>query len=226
MTLISGRVGMPPIRFTGQRIDLAAEARKARRRLYPVSVVYSAYAATVLALGVPAHGPWRPLAFFAGGTLAWTLLEYLVHRYILHGRFPEGPGMIQRWLHRSFDSLHTEHHARPWDGNHINGTIKDTWLYASLFAALSFLAPLPTAPAFFAGVIQTYVVEEWVHQSVHFIAVYRLRGAYWRYITRHHLYHHSPRGSELAFGLTNGFWDIAFDTRIPGQDRRLLYRRA
>lgn len=214
---------MPPIQFTGQLIDLAAEARRARRRLYPVSITYSAYAMSVLALAVRSAGLFRPLAFYAAGILVWTVVEYLVHRHVLHGRFPEGPGILRHWLHTTFDALHTEHHARPWDGGHINGTIKDTVLHVAGFAAVSFLAPLHTAPVLVAAFVQAYVIEEWIHQSVHFIAIYKLKGPYWRYITRHHSYHHSPRGSELAFGLTNGIWDIPFDTRIPPEDRRLLY---
>ena len=164
-------------------------------------------------------------AFYAVGWLVWTLIEYLAHKYILHYRFPDGPGPVQHWLHVTADNLHTEHHARPWDGNHINGTIKDTLLYMAFLGALSFLAPLHTAPVLWAAVMQAYVVEEWVHQSTHYPTLYGLRGPYWRYITRHHAYHHSPRGAELAFGLTNGLWDVIFGTRIPEEDRRLLYGR-
>lgn len=216
---------MLSIQFTGEVIDLAAESRKARRRLYPVSIVYSTYAAVVVALAARAAGPWRPLPFYGAGVLVWTLAEYLVHRYVLHGRFPDGPGVLQHRLHTAFDTLHTGHHARPWDGDHINGTIKDTVLYVAFFVAASFLAPLPPAPVLVAAFVQAYVLEEWIHHSVHFTAVYELEGRYWRYITHHHSYHHSPRGSELAFGLTNGLWDTAFDTRIPARDRKLLYGR-
>jgi sterol desaturase/sphingolipid hydroxylase (fatty acid hydroxylase superfamily) len=73
--------------------------------------------------------------------------------------------------------------------------------------------------------VQFYVIEEWVHHSVHYLGVYKLGGPYWRYINRHHAYHHSPQGSELAFGLTNGFWDIVFGTRVPEEARRRLYGR-
>jgi sterol desaturase/sphingolipid hydroxylase (fatty acid hydroxylase superfamily) len=217
---------MPAVHFDGRPIDLRAEAARSRRRLYPVSAVYSLYSLVVLALAVRAAGPWRPAGFYLAGILFWTLAEYLVHRHILHGRFPDGDGPLEHWLHTAFDTLHTEHHARPWDGDHINGTLGDTLVYVALFGALSFLAPLPTAPVFVAGFVQAYVAEEWTHHSVHFMGVYRLRGPYWRYITRHHSYHHSPRGSELAFGLTNGAWDVTFETRIPPQDRALLYRRS
>jgi sterol desaturase/sphingolipid hydroxylase (fatty acid hydroxylase superfamily) len=66
------------------------------------------------------------------------------------------------------------------------------------------------------------VVEEWVHHSVHF---YHFDNPYFRYIKRHHLYHHSPKGEDVGYGLTNGFWDIIFSTRISAEQRRLLYGR-
>ena len=71
-----------------------------------------------------------------------------------------------------------------------------------------------------AGIVAGYVVEEWVHHSVHF---YRFDNRYFQYIRRHHLYHHSPKGMEVAFGLSNGFWDIVWDTRISEEERIALY---
>jgi sterol desaturase/sphingolipid hydroxylase (fatty acid hydroxylase superfamily) len=198
------------------------EARKARRRLYPSTVVYTAYALTILGLAFRSRHVATTVLFFASGVFAWTALEYWVHRNILHGRFPDGDGVLQHLLHRYFDHLHLEHHQRPWDGDHINGTLKDTVPFAALFIAASFLAPVHTMPVFVAGLLQAYVVEEWVHQSVHF---YHFRSRYFRYIRAHHLYHHSPIGSEVGYGLTNGFWDIVWSTRIPPAMRRALYDR-
>jgi sterol desaturase/sphingolipid hydroxylase (fatty acid hydroxylase superfamily) len=73
---------------------------------------------------------------------------------------------------------------------------------------------------FIAGLIQCYILEEWVHHSVHF---YNFRNRYFRYIRKHHLYHHSPRGGEVAYGLTNGVWDVLRNTRIPAHERKRLY---
>jgi sterol desaturase/sphingolipid hydroxylase (fatty acid hydroxylase superfamily) len=223
--MLKSSAGMPAIQSPAGPVDLRAEARRARRRLWPVTIAYSTLALGVLALGA-AVAPQAsvPVAAFASGLALWTPLEYFAHRCVLHRRFPDGPG-VQGWLHRTFDNLHTEHHARPWDGNHINGTIHDTWRYVLLVALLSLAAPLHTLPVLWAGVVQGYVLEEWVHHGVHFASVYRLKGAYWRYICRHHAYHHSPRGSELAFGLTSGAWDVVFGTRIPAPDRARLHRR-
>ena len=201
------------------RVQREVEARKARRRLYPVSLLYSAFAVGVMVLAVPSH-PSLALGSFALGVIAWTAVEYAVHRYILHGRFPDGPGVLEHFLHKYFDHLHWEHHKRPWDGNHINGTIQDTLPFVGPVALLSFLFPLATLPALLAGFVQAYIAEEWVHHSVHFC---EFRGRYFRYIKRHHLYHHSPKGSVVAYGLSNGLWDVAYDTRISPDMRRALY---
>jgi hypothetical protein len=196
------------------------EARKGRRRLYPVTVVYSVTttAAFVYALR---SSPRAAAAAWLLGVAFWTWVEYMVHRYILHGVFPDGPGLRHVW-HRLFDHLHVEHHRRPWDGNHINGTIGDTapFLLPVLLVALAL--PPHTLLAFLAGLVQAYVVEEWVHHSVHF---YHFGNPYFRYIKRHHLYHHSRAGQEMAFGLTSGLWDVPCGTRIPADVRAALHRR-
>ncbi len=204
---------------TPASIRWAAEARKGRRRLYPVTVVYSllASAAAVRALR---SDPALAAVSWLLGVLFWTWLEYMVHRFVLHGVFPDGPG-LRHWSHRLFDHLHVEHHERPWDGLHINGTLKDTAPFLALPAGLALVLPPATLLAFLSGLVLAYVVEEWVHHSVHF---YHFDNAYFRTIKRHHLYHHSPAGGQVAFGLTSGAWDLVHRTRIPEPVRKALYR--
>jgi sterol desaturase/sphingolipid hydroxylase (fatty acid hydroxylase superfamily) len=209
---LKSQVGIPPLQLVGRPIDLAAEALKARRRLYPVSLLYSSYALTVVTLAL-LGGHAAGVGFFFGlGVLVWTLAEYLAHRFVLHGRFADGPGFVRRIAHRAFDHLHVEHHARPWDGNHVNGTIKDTGVYMALLGTASFAAPLPTLPVLWAAVMLAYVAEEWIHHSVHYASVYGLKSWYWRGVVRHHAFHHGARGTEVAFGLSSGAWDLVFGT--------------
>jgi len=202
------------------RVDRASEARKARHRLYPVSIVYTAYALALTTIALSRKGFLVAAGSFVLGGVAWTALEYWVHRYILHGRFPDGPGPKQHLLHKLFDHLHVEHHKRPWDGNHVSGTLKDTAPFAAILVLLSWAFPLVTLPMFIAGLLQAYILEEWVHHTVHFCN-FKLR--YFQYIKRHHLYHHSPRGSEVGYGLTSGAWDMVCRTRIPEPERQALY---
>jgi sterol desaturase/sphingolipid hydroxylase (fatty acid hydroxylase superfamily) len=207
---------------TAGGIRRALEARKARRRLYPVTAVYTLCSLTMLGFCLASEHRARGLLFYVAGYIVWTWVEYEVHRYVLHGRFADGPGVIQHFLHANFDHLHWEHHARPWDGNHVSGTLKDTGLFVAILLGLSLLFPSWTASLLIAGVIQAYILEEWVHHSVHFG---RFKNRYFRYIRRHHLYHHSPRGSEAGYGLTNGFWDVVYRTRFSERVRRALYRK-
>jgi sterol desaturase/sphingolipid hydroxylase (fatty acid hydroxylase superfamily) len=198
------------------------QAAISRGRLYPFTIFYSVYSLIVLALALRSAHPWIAVGFYALGIPVWTLVEYLFHRFVLHGHFGPGDGFIRKFAHQRLDPLHWEHHERPFDGLHINGEIKDLLPLFVVAAPVSFIAPIYTLPTLLAGVVEFYVVEEWVHHSCHF---YNFRSAYFRYIKRHHFYHHSPRGMEKGYGLTNGFWDIVFETRFPDSIRRALYTR-
>jgi sterol desaturase/sphingolipid hydroxylase (fatty acid hydroxylase superfamily) len=218
--ILKSKDGIPDPQFP-PGIDLSAEARTARRRFYPATALFTAYAAAVTLPALYTH-PRATIANFLLGVALWTGLEYLVHRFVLHGRFEDGEDALRHWMHSVFDPMHGDHHARPWDGMYINGHLSAV-PFGLAFALLSWTAPYWTAPVVVAALLQSYVVEEWVHYSVHFC---RFQSRYFQYMRRHHLYHHCPRGKELAFGLTNGIWDRISDTRIPAADRELLYRRA
>ena len=82
------------------------QAALARRRLYPLTVFYTLYALFVVILSSRTQHPWLTVAFFSAGCVTWTLIEYLFHRYVLHGRFPAGNGVIRRFLHERLDPLH------------------------------------------------------------------------------------------------------------------------
>jgi cyclopropane-fatty-acyl-phospholipid synthase len=163
----------------------------------------------------------RGLRFAALGVASWTLAEYLVHRYVLHGVFPRGPGFLRSSLHHLFDASHADHHARPWDGMHINGHI-DTLFAAAVMAPFSLLAPPYTASVWVATLLVCYAAEEWLHHAMHF---WNLRWTYFQYIRRRHLYHHSRHGVGTAYGITSGIWDMALRTRIPARARRMLLPR-
>jgi len=215
--ILKSLVGLPNPKAP-HGVVLAVEERKARGRLMPVTLLYGLYTLVILGFCLVRFHVGVAVSFFVAGVAVWTIVEYLVHRYILHGRFPDGKG-FSHLLHIVFDPMHSEHHERPWDGNHINGHV-DTVPVAAVLILLSFVTSFYKAPVFVAGLLFSYVVEEWIHHAVHF---YHFRSRYFRYIRRHHLYHHSPKGSEVAYGLTNGFWDIIYQTRISAVDRRLLY---
>src|SRR5512134_137413 len=84
-------VAIQPTFTVPANVRLRAEARKSRRRFYPSTILYTAYAGSVLLLGLQTPHKLAVVGWYAGGVATWTLLEYFVHRFVLHGRFPSGP---------------------------------------------------------------------------------------------------------------------------------------
>jgi sterol desaturase/sphingolipid hydroxylase (fatty acid hydroxylase superfamily) len=191
----------PQPRTTEVRFEIYKrhQAALARYRLYSLTVFYTLFAFLMVIIG--------------------TLIEYLFHRYVLHGRFPPGKGIIRRFLHERFDPLHWDHHMRPFDGRHISGELKDILPLFFFAAPISLFFPIYTAPVLLAGVVQSYVAEEWLHYALHF---WNSRFPLFRRIKKYNLYHHSPRGIDKGYGITTRFWDGVFDTRYPKVVRRSL----
>ena len=196
-----------------------SQAALARRRLYPLTVFYTLYSILVLTIAFSTTHTWTAVAFFSAGCATWTIVEYLFHRYVLHGRFPPGKGVVRRFLHNRLDPLHWDHHKHPLDGNHISGELKDILPLFFFAASVSLLFPVYSAQAVLAGVVESYVSEEWLHYALHFS---NSRFPLFRRMKKYHLYHHSPRGIDKGFGITTRFWDGVFDTRFPEAVRRSL----
>lgn len=151
---------------------------------------------------------WRlALAGLAGVTL-WSLVEYLLHRFLGHDR---------RTLPNGFATEHTRHHA---EGDYFAPTWKKALVALVGAPAVSAIAALvlgvPLGAVFGASFIAMYVLYEWVHRRAH---THRGRSAYGRYLRRHHFHHHfgNPRANH---GVTSPVWDVAFGTfEAPGRIR-------
>ena len=100
-----------------RRIEALAPHKEAIRSLLHSLRRHPGLALAVNGLAVRSQR-WTLTAagFIVAGAMSWTLVEYLVHRYVLHGRFPDGKGWLEHGLHRFFDTAHGDHHLRPWDG--------------------------------------------------------------------------------------------------------------
>ena len=160
--------------------------------------------ALALLLGSPtgqAGALW--LAAVAGGAL-WTLAEYLLHRFVLHGVPP-----FNRW--------HAEHHRRP-----TARIGSPTLLSASLFAVLAaapalwLLGPW-LAAALMLGLLTGYLLYGVMHQGLHNVGpLGPHRGPWLTRRRRWHAQHHrSGGGAPAHFGVTSGLWDRVFGTASP-----------
>jgi sterol desaturase/sphingolipid hydroxylase (fatty acid hydroxylase superfamily) len=134
-------------------------------------------------------------ALFALGYAAWTLIEYLMHRFVFH-HFPV------------FTAMHLAHHESPHD---LIGT--PTIITLAAFGMLVFwpafdFAGLAQACALTAGMMSGYLAYVSVHYIVHNIGS---RGWPWlkRLIRLHAIHHHDIHHN---FGVTTDFWDRVFGT--------------
>jgi hypothetical protein len=73
-----------------------------------------------------------------------------------------------------------------------------------------------------AGVVQAMSVKSGCINFLHFGT---FRNRYFRYLKRYHLYHHSPRGVEMGYGITSGIWDVVFPDRISKAGSQIALRK-
>lgn len=144
------------------------------------------------------------LPLVVAGLAAWTLVEYLMHRFAFH-RFPIGR------------ELHQLHHDHPSDPDAERSSLS-TPLVASPFALVVLGGfGLKDGSAIFAGLLAGYLVFIAVHHAVH---RWPITPGSWLYAVKlRHLAHH--RFDTCNFGVTTGFWDVVFrtGTGVPGRRR-------
>ncbi len=184
---------------------------------------FALYLFAVLALGagliwLAPFSEWPHWAGFALlGWGVWTLLEYAVHRFVLHGLPP-----FNRW--------HFEHHHRP-----AALICAPTVLSVGLIAGFFFLPlawgwGLTVAISLTLGLTLGYLAYAVLHHATHH---WRARSPWLKRRKLWHAQHHSversvggvgrqgsaggdhanrPKGKSAYYGVSSGFWDHVFGT--------------
>lgn len=148
----------------------------------------------LLALDLLAEGPhahWMALSGYTlAGLLLWSPIEYLLHRFVLHGLAP-------------FKHWHARHHERP------TALISSPTVFsASLIVLLVFLPALLVsdrwrASAFTLGILIGYTSYGLTHHAMH-----HWHGGRWlRGRKRWHALHHHDGARGECFGVTSALWD-------------------
>lgn len=137
------------------------------------------------------------LAAFALGVGTWTLVEYCLHRHVLH-RVPY------------IKDMHGSHHR---DQEALIGA--PTWLTLPLFLCLVYLPLQLVVPTLAGGLTAGFMTGYVWYFTVHHI-IHRNRLGHSTYADRlrrrHMLHHHfDDKGN---FGVTTGVWDRVFGTDI------------
>lgn len=156
----------------------------------------------LLSFDLQARSWFSTTALVLGGVLVWTLIEYVLHRFVFHLVQVKEP-----WKTVA-SGLHMAHHR----DTEVKDLIIAPPLVSLLFSIPIFLILLACTQSVSAalmmhgGVLVGYIAYEWCHYGAH---QYNPKAAWAKYLKRYHLQHHfkHPNGS---FGVTTPMWDYVF----------------
>ena len=152
----------------------------------------------------PGVGPLLGLGLFALGVLAWTLLEYVLHRWVFH--LVPGPDFGSKL--RQF-MAHGYHHEFPDDPWRLVAPPLMSWPIAVVVWGLYRLALGPELVwAAFGGTCAGYLAYDWVHYYTHHFTP---RWGPGKLLRRLHMVHHF-NDPDANHGISSPLWAVVFRT--------------
>ncbi|TVY76165.1 Ceramide very long chain fatty acid hydroxylase SCS7 [Lachnellula suecica] len=149
------------------------------------------------------------VAYWGFGLFLWTLVEYVLHRFLFHLDKYLPDNRVALTLHFL---LHGIHHYLPMDKLRL---VMPPTLFLALatpfwkLAHFIFSYNWSAATAVFCGGIFGYICYDLTHYFLH----HRNLPYYWKGLKKYHLQHHFM-DYENGFGVTSRFWDNIFGTPL------------
>ncbi|MEO5584208.1 MAG: sterol desaturase family protein [Flavobacteriales bacterium] len=150
------------------------------------------------------------LVFFLGGIVLFTLVEYVMHRFLYH--IPAETEKRRRFQY----VIHGVHHDHPRDKTRLAMPPLVSMVLATLFISLFRVLIGPNGYAFGGGFLFGYSTYLLAHYAIH---IYKQPKNVLGIIWKHHNLHHYV-GDDGAFGVSTPFWDYIFGTMPKGPRRK------
>ncbi|HUB09618.1 MAG TPA: sterol desaturase family protein [Myxococcales bacterium] len=159
-------------------------------------------------------GAGRTVLYFAFGALLWSLLEYGLHRLVMHGALRDAGTPEKRF--RAF-MLHGYHHEFPDDRMRLVMPPMGSWPIGAMVALVWRFAFGPAAwLVIFAGTAAGYVAYDWTHYYTHHA---RPKTRLGKWVRRYHMRHHFEN-EDRFYGISSPLWDVIFGTfKSRAEDR-------
>lgn len=171
-------------------------------------IVYAGY----LAVNDPNLSMFDFFAWFMLGLLAWTAVEYMMHRYVFHFH------PSSEWGKKLHFIFHGIHHDYPCDRLRL---VLPPSVSIPLATGFYFLwrsiIPTPGLYAFFSAFILGYLLYDMFHYAIHHLEV---KGKLWNQLKTHHLKHHYV-DPEKGFGVSSPLWDHIVNSNFNEQKEKL-----
>jgi sterol desaturase/sphingolipid hydroxylase (fatty acid hydroxylase superfamily) len=135
------------------------------------------------------------------GLLFWSLIEYVLHRFIFHYEPTSAWGQKMHFI------FHGVHHDYPNDAMRLvmppSVSIPLALIFYSLF---TWALPAEYVPAFFAAFLTGYLFYDISHYAIHHG---NFKSRFWKKLKQHHMLHHYT-DSTKGFGVSSFLWDKVF----------------
>ena len=176
-------------------------------RIHPISpFVFWIPVILLLLAGVVYQGMawYLVISLMMVGWLAWSLAEYMLHRFVFHFLRPK------TWVRRFHFNFHGVHHDFPQDVKRLVMPLGVSIpLGLAFFLAMHAIAPLPMAMAAFAGFVAGYLAYDGVHYFTHHMPA---RSRVGKFLKRYHMVHHHT-GVDGLYGVSQPLWDYLLGTQ-------------
>lgn len=166
--------------------------------IYVPFAVFCSYYSFKLNIGIINY-----ILLFIAGTLTWTFIEYVIHRFVFHFEPKSKLGKRLHWM------FHGVHHDYPQDEYRLVMPPGISLPLAFLFYYLFHLMmPYPFNLAFFSGFILGYLAYDTGHYAIHH---FHINNPFLKRIKINHMNHHYVE-PERGFGVSSTLWDKVFGT--------------
>lgn len=198
----------PQNRGTRQLFENPFLERLTRTHIAVPLVIFFIYASALLGWSVYTTGLSVVLTsvMFFLGWLAFSWVEYNVHRFIFHI-----PGTTPKKAKFQY-TIHGVHHEFPKDKERLAMPPVMSVTIATILLAVFRLFMGDFAFAFTAGFIVGYSLYLWVHYMVH---AYAPPKNFFRILWLNHSLHHYKNG-KMVFGVSSPLWDYIYGTMSKG----------
>jgi sterol desaturase/sphingolipid hydroxylase (fatty acid hydroxylase superfamily) len=154
------------------------------------------------------------LLLFIAGIFAWTLAEYLIHRFIFHFHPSSAIGKRIHFM------VHGVHHDYPNDSKRLV-MVPSLSIPLAFFFYFLFYYTMGQAftSAFYPGFVAGYLFYDTSHYALHH---WNFKSKFWLNLKKHHMMHHY-RDSENGFGVSSKFWDHVFKTMFGNGIKSIIF---
>ncbi|NXY35740.1 FA2H hydroxylase, partial [Pomatorhinus ruficollis] len=157
---------------------------------------------------IPVYKYYFPFIFLLGMIL-WSLLEYLIHRFVFHMK----PPASNYYLITLHFLLHGQHHKSPFDSSRlVFPPVPASLVIGFFYGVLRLLLPEVLGLSVFVGGLCGYVIYDMMHYYLHYGSP--KKGTYLYGLKAYHVKHHFEH-QRAGFGISTRFWDYPFRTLIP-----------